>query len=104
MRRNKPAQGKGVRVARPDPAEDNNRINGFDLSKPRVRFDRTGHIEQINPAAAELFDRSPLSMLGQPLSRYLIRHDAEEFLHHLLRCRTLEKKVETDLHLKSGSG
>lgn len=70
----------------------------------RVSFDRFGHIDRINPAAAKLFDHSPLSMLGRPFARFIARQESEEFLHHLLRCRTKEKKVETNLHVKSGGG
>src|SRR3954464_14531916 len=69
-----------------------------------VRFDRTGQLRDVNAAAAILFDRSPLSIIGKPFSRFIIRHDAEDFLHHLLRCRMRDQKVDTDLHLKSGSG
>lgn len=69
-----------------------------------VSFDRSGHVREINAAAATLFDHSPLAMLGRPFARFVAQHDAENFLHHLLCCRNKEPKVETEVHLRSGSG
>ena len=77
----------------------------FDSSTDaRLTFDRTGVVQRINPLAAALFDRLPLSILGRPFGRFIARHDAGVFLHHLLRCRSREKRVDSLLHLKSGSG
>lgn len=71
---------------------------------PYVSFDRTGRIEEINFAAAQMFGRSRDMLVGLPLSMHVLSADADLFLTHLLRCRRLEKQVTTDVRLKNCKG
>src|SRR5262245_23793806 len=65
-----------------------------------VSFDRSGRIAEINLTAARLFGLSRHHLLGMPFAVLVWREDTSIFLHHLLRCRSQEKHVETELRLK----
>ena len=70
-----------------------------------VSFDRVGRIEEINVAAARLLGDSRDRLIGRPFAPYVIEEDSALFLNHLLRCRSSESRVETELHLKKkGNG
>src|SRR2546430_4194825 len=69
-----------------------------------VTFDRVGHIEEINVAAARLLGGSRDRLVGRPFALYIIKEDSALFLNHLLRCRSSESRVETELHLKKRNG
>ena len=69
-----------------------------------VSFDRVGHIEEINVAAARLLGASRDRLIGRPFALYIIKEDSALFLNHLLRCRSSESRVETELHLKKRNG
>src|ERR1700731_3087579 len=71
---------------------------------PYVSFDRTGRIEEINLAAVQLLGRSRDFLLGRPFAIYVAREEASLFLNHLLRCRSNERHVETELRLKTARG
>jgi len=65
-----------------------------------VSFDRAGRIAEINLAAARLFGFHRESLIGMPFAVLVWREDTPIFLHHLLRCRSQEHRVETELRLK----
>src|SRR5947209_6834772 len=65
-----------------------------------VTFDRTGRIRQANLAAAELVGIQRDLLIGAPFSLYVARKDISLFLGHLVRCRSGERRVETNIHLK----
>ena len=69
-----------------------------------VSFDRVGHIEEINVAAARLLGTSRNRLMGRPFALYVPKEDSALFLNHLLRCRSSESRVETELHLKKRNG
>src|SRR5438445_2927822 len=69
-----------------------------------VSFDRVVHIEEINVAAARLLCGSRDRLVGRPFALYIIKEDSALFLNHLLRCRSSESWVETELHLKKRNG
>jgi len=69
-----------------------------------VSFDRVGRIEEINVAAARLLGDSRDRLIGKPFAPYVIEEDSALFLNHLLRCRSSESRVETELHLKKRNG
>jgi PAS domain S-box-containing protein len=65
-----------------------------------VSFDRSGRIAEINLAAARLFGLHRERLIGMPFAVLVWREDTSIFLHHLLRCRSQEERVETELRLK----
>jgi PAS domain S-box-containing protein len=65
-----------------------------------VSFDRSGRIAEINLAAARLFGLHRDRLIGMPFAVFVWREDTSIFLHHLLRCRSQENRVETELRLK----
>src|SRR5262249_10423377 len=65
-----------------------------------VSFDRSGRIAEINLAAAHLFGLHRERLIGMPFAVLVWREDTSIFLHHLLRCRSQEHRVETELRLK----
>jgi PAS domain S-box-containing protein len=65
-----------------------------------VSFDRSGRIEEINLTAAQLFGIPRERLIGMPFMVFVSREDTALFLHHLLRCRCSETRVETELQLK----
>jgi PAS domain S-box-containing protein len=69
-----------------------------------VSFDRIGHIEEINVAAARILGDSRDRLIGRPFAHYIIKEDSALFLNHLLRCRSSDRRVETELHLKKRNG
>jgi PAS domain S-box-containing protein len=69
-----------------------------------VSFDRVGRIEEINVAAARLLDVSRDRLIGRPFALNVTKEDSALFLNHLLRCGSLESRVETELHLKKRNG
>jgi len=69
-----------------------------------VSFDRVGRIEEINHSAAELLGRSHAKLIGQPFALHVTKQNRGLFLNHLLRCRTSDRRVETELHLKNRDG
>ncbi len=69
-----------------------------------VSFDRVGHIEEINVAAARLLGVSRKRLIGTPFALHVTKEDSALFLNHLLRCRLSESRVETELLLKKRNG
>ena len=65
-----------------------------------VSFDRSGRIEEINLTAARLFGIPRERLIGMPFMVFAAREDTALFLHHLLRCRCSDTRVETELRLK----
>jgi len=65
-----------------------------------VSFDRSGRIEEINLTAAQLFGIPRERLIGMPFMVFVSREDTELFLHHLLRCRCSDTRVESELRLK----
>jgi PAS domain S-box-containing protein len=69
-----------------------------------VSFDRVGRMEEINLAAVQLLGGSRRPLIGRPFALHVVKEDAGLFLDHLLRCRSSESPVETELHLKKRNG
>ena len=69
-----------------------------------VSFDRVGRIEEINLAAVQLLDASRTRLVGKPFALHVTKNDGPLFLNHLLRCRSSDRRVETELHLKKRNG
>jgi PAS domain S-box-containing protein len=69
-----------------------------------VTFDRVGRIEEINLAAAQLLGGPRARLIGVPFALYVTKDDDLLFLNHLLRCRSSDRRVETELHLKKRDG
>src|SRR6476659_1039617 len=69
-----------------------------------VSFDGAGRIEEINLAAFQLLDASRTRLVGKPFALHVTKNDGLLFLNHLLRCRSSDRRVETELHLKKQNG
>src|SRR6202790_1966567 len=69
-----------------------------------VSFDRVGRIEEINLAAVQLLGARSDRLIGTLFALQVIKADARLFLNHLLRCRSSEARVETELHIKKRNG
>jgi len=69
-----------------------------------VTFNRVGRIEEINLAAAQLLGRSRDRLIGEPFALHVAKKDGVLFLNHLLRCRSSDRRVETELRLKKRNG
>jgi PAS domain S-box-containing protein len=69
-----------------------------------VTFNRVGRIEEINLAAAQLLGRSRDRLIGEPFALHVTKKDGALFLNHLLRCRSSDSCVETELRLKKRNG
>jgi len=69
-----------------------------------VTFDRVGRIEEINLAAGQLLGARRDRLVGGPFALHVTREDASLFLSHLLRCRSSDSRVETELRLKKRNG
>ena len=69
-----------------------------------VTFDRVGRIEEINLAAAQLLGSSRDRFIGAPFALYVTKDDDLLFLNHLLHCRSSNRRIETELHLKKRNG
>src|SRR5262245_56258156 len=68
-----------------------------------VSFNRSGRIEEINLTAARLFGIPRERLIGMPFMIFVTRNDTDIFLHHLLRCRCSDIRVETELRLKNAA-
>jgi PAS domain S-box-containing protein len=66
-----------------------------------VTFDRSGRIEEINLTAEKLLGRPRERLIGMPFAVFVWRDDTALFMHHLLRCRCSDQRVETELRLKN---
>ena len=71
---------------------------------PYVSFDRVGRIEEINLSAAQLLGGSRARLIGEPFALHVTKKDGALFLNHLLRCRSSDRRIETELHLKKRNG
>lgn len=71
---------------------------------PYVSLDRVGRIQEINLSAAELLGGSRAKLIGRPFALHVTKIDQGLFLNHLLRCRSSDRRVETELHLKNREG
>jgi PAS domain S-box-containing protein len=69
-----------------------------------ISFDRVGRIEEINLAAVQLLGGGRARFIGEPFALYVTKDDGLLFLNHLLRCRSADSRVETELHLKKRNG
>jgi PAS domain S-box-containing protein len=69
-----------------------------------VTFDRVGRIEEINFAAVRLLGRSRKQLIGITFAVCVAKDDTQRFLNHLLECRTSDRPVVTELHLKQQNG
>ncbi len=69
-----------------------------------VSFDRVGRIEEINLAAVQLLGASRTRLIGEPFALHVAKNDGPLFMNHLLRCRSSDSRVETELHLKKRNG
>src|SRR6478736_5423493 len=69
-----------------------------------VSFDGVGRIEEINLAAVQLLGTSRTRLIGEPFALHVTKNDELLFLNHLLRCRSSDSRVETELHLKKRNG
>jgi PAS domain S-box-containing protein len=65
-----------------------------------VSFNRIGRIEEINLAATQLFGRKRDRLIGEPFALHVAKKDGALFLNHLVRCRSSNSRVGTELHLK----
>jgi PAS domain S-box-containing protein len=80
-------------------------LNLFDFAPiAYVTFNRVGRIEEINLAAAQLLGRSRDLLIGGPFALHVTKKDSALFLNHLLRCRSSDNRVETEMHLKKRNG
>jgi PAS domain S-box-containing protein len=69
-----------------------------------VTFDRVGRIDEVNASATGILGWTRKALVGAPFAMCVARADTQHFLHHLLRCRVEESRVETELHLKRRDG
>ena len=69
-----------------------------------VCFDCVGRIEEINLTAVELLGGPRSRLISGPFALHVTKADAGLFLNHLLRCRSSDSRVETELHLKKRDG
>lgn len=69
-----------------------------------VSLDRVGRIEEINLAATQLLGDSHARLVGRPFALHVTKDDGLLFLNHLLHCRSSNRRVETELHLKKRNG
>jgi len=69
-----------------------------------ITFNRVGRVEEINLAAAQLLGRSRDRLIGKLFAPHVMKEDSALFLNHLLRCRSSNSRVETEMHLRKRSG
>jgi PAS domain S-box-containing protein len=69
-----------------------------------ISFDPVGHIQEVNRAATDILGWTRNALVGASFVMCVARTDTQLFLHHLLRCRVAESRVETELHLKKRDG
>jgi len=67
---------------------------------PFISFNAVGRIEEINLAAAALLGMSRAALLRNPFTLCVVKADIRQFLHHLFRCRSHHKRVQTEMRLK----
>src|SRR5438876_43679 len=67
-----------------------------------VSFGRTGRIEEANLTATELLGEPRDRLIGRPFAFYV--SDLDLFMRHLLYCRTSQRRVETELQIKTRKG
>jgi PAS domain S-box-containing protein len=67
-----------------------------------VSFSGSGRIEETNLAATQLLGSPRDLLIGRPFAFYT--GDLDAFQHHLLCCRTSQRRVATELELKSRKG
>jgi PAS domain S-box-containing protein len=80
-------------------------VDLFDFAPiPYVSFDRVGRIQEINLAAVQLLGGSRARLIGELFGLHVTKDDGALFLNHLLRCRSSDRRVETELHLKKRNG
>jgi len=68
-----------------------------------VSFRRSGQIAEINLVAEALIGLPRERLIGMPFAVFVHREDTTLFLHHLLRCRSSDGRVETDLRMKNAA-
>ena len=71
---------------------------------PYLTFSRAGKIEQVNTATCDLLEHQREYIIGGPFSLFVEQSDLHTYLHHLVRCRAGERRVESNLRLKKRSG
>src|SRR5437762_1407646 len=64
-----------------------------------VSFGRSGRIGEANLTATELLGEPRDRLIGRPFAFYVA--DLDQFMRHLLYCRTSERRVKTDEQLKT---
>jgi PAS domain S-box-containing protein len=69
-----------------------------------ISFNPGGDIQEVNRAATDVLGWTRNALVGAPFVMCVARTDTQLFLHHLLRCRVAESRVETELHLKKCDG
>ncbi|HJX90831.1 MAG TPA: ATP-binding protein, partial [Pyrinomonadaceae bacterium] len=80
-------------------------LNLFDFAPiAYVTFNRVGRVEEINLAAVQLLGASRARLIGEPFALHVTKKDSALFLNHLLRCRSSDSRVETEMHLKKRNG
>ena len=65
-----------------------------------VSLDHSGRILEANLTASRLLGFPRSMLIGRPFAIFVKRADTTLFLHHLLRCRSSDTKIETELRLK----
>ncbi len=69
-----------------------------------VTFDRVGHVEEINLTASNLLGRNRQQLIGAPFAICVAKGHAQNFLHHLLQCRSSQGPVKSELCLRRSDG
>jgi PAS domain S-box-containing protein len=69
-----------------------------------VTFDRFGRIEEINFTAIRSLGRSRKQLIGSTFAVCVAKEDTQLFLHHLLKCRSSDGPVVTELQLQRPNG
>jgi len=69
-----------------------------------VVFDRTGAIQEINVAAAQILGGKRGHLIGLRFAQFLPRREALSFREHLRRCRTHQGPLSTELSIVAKSG
>ena len=68
-----------------------------------VSFTRSGQIAEINLSGEQLIGLPRERLIGMPFALFVCREDNSLFLSHLVRCRRLCARVETELRLKNAA-
>ena len=71
---------------------------------PYISFDRSGRITELNRTAEQFIGLPRSRLIGMPFAVLVQRDDSSLFLHHLLRCRSNDELVKTELRLKGAGG